>query len=272
MNHFLTIFSLWALLSSACAQPVPSGKRGKEKRHGPPKPGEFLKAFDLDHDGKVSKVEFDTGERTSRLAPEARGKLFARLDKDQDGFITPKELASPDRDHSMSKADLNKDGRISKEEFSKHPPFEKIPVERRDKMFKRFDHNSDGFIDRKDGRHGAGRMGPRGEKYPRLRLNDLDLDKSGALSWEEFRKSPSLQNLSKEERRKAFQKFDANKDDELSSKELRSPFERGPGKGPRKRLLKNNLKPKSSVGDVTGIFVVQLEAGSNEGGEGNLVR
>ena len=234
MKYFLTIFSFLALLSSVCAQPVPTGERGKEKRQGPPKAGEFLKAFDLDKDGKVSKEEFGSGERTSRLDPASRGKLFARLDKDKDGFITPKEVASPNRYHSMAKADLNKDGRISKEEFFKHPPFAKIPVERMGKMFERFDHNSDGFIDRKDGRHGGGRVGPRGERFPRVRLKNLDSDKSGALSWKEFQKSPTLKNLSKEERRHAFRRLDADKNDELSSKELKSPFERGSGKKPQR--------------------------------------
>ena len=118
--------------------------------------------------------------------------------------------------------------------FFKHPPFAKIPVERMGKMFERFDHNSDGFIDRKDGRHGGGRVGPRGERFPRVRLKNLDSDKSGALSWKEFQKSPTLKNLSKEERRQAFRRLDADKNDELSSKELKSPFERGSGKKPQR--------------------------------------
>jgi Ca2+-binding EF-hand superfamily protein len=67
-----------------------------------------------------------------------------------------------------------------------------------------------------------------------VRLKNLDSDKSGALSWKEFQKSPTLKNLSKEERRQAFRRLDADKNDELSSKELKSPFERGSGKKPQR--------------------------------------
>lgn len=235
VKFFHTLIATCILISPVCAQSGQGGeKHKKDKRNGPPKPGEFLKAFDRNKDGKVSREEFDKGERTSQLQIEVRGKLFARLDKDGDGFIDPKEMVPHHGRRSMEKADVDKDGRISKEEFSKHPPFSKIPAERLDNMFARFDRNSDGFIDRKDGRPSGGRRGSRGEKFPRVKIEELDADKNGSLSREEFLKSPGLKDLSEKEKNHAFQRRDDDKNGEISPKELRPPFERG-GKKPPKR-------------------------------------
>lgn len=232
---FQTLIAITVLVSPVYAQKGQEGeKRKKDKRHGHSMPGGFLKVFDVNKDGKVSREEFGKGGRVSRLDPAEREKLFSRLDKDGSGFIDPKEMVSHRGRSPMEKADTDKDGRISKEEFFNHPPFSKIPADRLGKMFERFDQNSDGFIDRKDGGPAGWRKGPRGDKFPRLRMEELDTDKSGTLSREEFHKSPGLKNLSEKDRNHAFQRLDDDKNGELSPNELRPPFERG-GRKPPKR-------------------------------------
>lgn len=224
------------LLSCASAQEK-GGDHRREDRKGPPRPEEFLKAYDLNKDGKVSKEEFSSGERASRLDPEIRSKIFNRLDKDGDGFISIKELkgmAPKKGHHPLAKADLNKDDRISKEEFATHPPFAKMSEERRDRMFTRLDQNSDGFLDQKEGRHG-GRKGPHGEKpQPRIRIKGLDLDGNGSLSWGEFQNAPVVLALPENEQRKLFQRFDKDKDGEIGNEEIRDKAEPRRGKPDKK--------------------------------------
>ncbi|MFT6179903.1 MAG: Ca2+-binding EF-hand superfamily protein [Paracoccaceae bacterium] len=224
------------LLSCAFAQEKGRDHR-RDHRKGPPRPEEFLKAYDLNKDGKVSKKEFAAGKRASRLDPEIRVKIFDRLDKDGDGFISSKELkgmAPKKGPHPLEKADLDKDDRISKEEFASHPPFAKMSDERRDKIFARLDHNSDGFLDQQEGRRG-GRNGPRGEKHlPRIRIKGLDLDHNGSLSWREFQKAPAVLPLPENEGRKWFQKLDKDKDGEITSEEIRDKGEPRSGKPEKK--------------------------------------
>jgi len=225
----LSILSSLLLIFPVGAQgPPPERSRGK----GDPKPRsssvELIKRFDSNKDGKLSREEFDQGDRVRDLTPEIRGKLFGRLDKDGDGFIARKELveipAPRGGRHGFGRADTNKDGRISFEEFSKSPPrFADFPLERMKAMFERFDRNKDGFLDAKDhpDHHRDGRR-----PLPRISLKGLDSDKNGFLSWPEFQNAPAVRSLEEKERRRLFSRLDADQDGELSSKELRMPFER----------------------------------------------
>jgi Ca2+-binding EF-hand superfamily protein len=94
-----------------------------------------VRAMDKDGDGKVSKDEF-TGP------PQA----FDRLDANQDGFVTMQEASRMMRPggvrpgagpmgEGLRAMDKNKDGKISRDEFTGPPP-----------LFDRLDRNSDGFI------------------------------------------------------------------------------------------------------------------------------
>ncbi len=227
---------------------IAPGVIAQERDGGPPKHKgkrperartmDFLKHHDSDSDGKVSRQEFAKAKRASQLSEEDREKIFARLDKNGDGFITSKDLKSmeDDRfDHFLEKADQDSDKRVSREEFLKNPPFGGASGERLNKMFDHMDQNSDGFLDIKDRRKGRGRMRPPGERrFPMLNFKELDADKNGTINWREFQKSSAMKNLPGKERREFFQKIDADNDESVTREELKSHSEKRMPKKPRR--------------------------------------
>lgn len=101
----------------------------------------FFRAIDADRDGKLSGEEL-----------AAAGDALKKLDRNNDGFVTPEELAPPGPGgpgrpqqgggaeafrERLKQADTNGDGKLSKEEAP----------ERFKQNFDRIDANSDGFID-----------------------------------------------------------------------------------------------------------------------------
>jgi len=214
-------------------------ERGGESPHkGKRAPGKhfdgFIKHHDRDQDGKVSPAEFAEGERAGRLSEEARGKIFARLDKDSDGFITGKELRVRERGMPkpfLKKADRDGDGRISREEFLANPVFKRAGDERLNKMFDRMDQNQDGFLDQKDREAGRDKRRP-----PRGNQRELDLDQNGTIDFEEFQKAPWVGRMPQNERERIFKSMDGNEDGEISVAELRRHLE--------KRSSKSSKEPR----------------------------
>ncbi|KUG21719.1 hypothetical protein ASZ90_008523 [hydrocarbon metagenome] len=89
--------------------------------------------IDNDNDGKISKKEYIN----------AVTKTFDTLDKNMDGFLTREELNAVGKIHYrklVKEDDINKDGKVSKEEFGNAS----------EKKFKIMDKNNDGFIDRQE--------------------------------------------------------------------------------------------------------------------------
>jgi Ca2+-binding EF-hand superfamily protein len=100
----------------------------------------FLKDFDTDRDGKVTKEEF---------AARAKDR-FAMRDLDSDGVIGPEDLPPGKRDRAMRKKEgAEKEG--TKEEGKGRGWFslERL-MGRTDKRFARLDQNGDGVIDAAD--------------------------------------------------------------------------------------------------------------------------
>jgi Ca2+-binding EF-hand superfamily protein len=92
-----------------------------------------FKKIDGNNDGKISKKEF----------LDAAIKNFNIIDKNKDGFLTIDELKAIgkiDAIKFMKEVDINKDGKISKEEF----------IKAAEKKFKLLDKNNDSFIDQKE--------------------------------------------------------------------------------------------------------------------------
>ena len=198
-----------------------SGERGERPRKGPPRDG-FMFAYDRNRDGKVSFEEFGSVERAASLKHEGRRRLFDHLDKNKDGMITPSELPKsapkPVRD-----GDLDKDGRISMEEFRRNSRLRGIGEERISAMFSRMDRNRDGVLTSKDFKRRAMPVPEHGE------MKKLDTDGDGALSFEEWSRSPRHKEVSLEELQRRFKALDRNKDGEIDGKERDRLHRRGEG-------------------------------------------
>jgi hypothetical protein len=92
-----------------------------------------FKKIDTNNDGKISKKEYI----------DAVIKTFDKIDRNTDGFLTKDELKAIDKidvEEFMKEEDINKDGKISKKEFTQAA----------EKRFKLLDKNNDGFIDQKE--------------------------------------------------------------------------------------------------------------------------
>jgi Ca2+-binding EF-hand superfamily protein len=124
----------WAQKHGDQADNKPGGKHGNFSER-------ILKRVDADHDGKISKAEFD-----------AEGaKLFAKLDENGDGKIAQNEM--PQRHWArfggkmFDRMDADGDGKVTKSEFQAAG----------EKMFQRMDKNGDGTVEKSE------MQGPHGE-------------------------------------------------------------------------------------------------------------
>jgi len=96
--------------------------------------GNALDQADANHDGKVTKEEYT----------DARAALFAKMDRNGDGFIDDADSREGANERGQRAAaalrgriDTNGDGKISKEEFVNAPTM----------VFDKFDANKDGVLD-----------------------------------------------------------------------------------------------------------------------------
>jgi len=199
------------------------GMKGERKRKGPVRE-DFMASYDRNKDGKISFEEFGSTRKTAALEEEGRRRLFNHLDKNKDGTITPNELPKamprPVRD-----SDLNRNGRISFEEFRQNERLKGVSEERIKAMFARMDRDNDRSLTPQDFR----RRGPR--PPDRSESDKLDTDRDHALSFREWKKSPRHKITPEEELRRRFNTLDRNKDGKLDDKDR--DRERENGEGPR---------------------------------------
>ncbi|MHC5043702.1 MAG: EF-hand domain-containing protein [Planctomycetota bacterium] len=141
-----------------------------------------LKQFDTNGDGLIEREEWK--------GPEP---LFARLDADQDGKISQKEIKKFTKeagrrwnnrvsDAAFGRFDDNGDGKISAEEWKSRP-----------ELFQRFDVNGDGFITRGELTPKGPRGGRRAKMYDARSGKDsaafllkFDKNRDGKVSKDEF--------------------------------------------------------------------------------------
>ena len=246
------------LLPAVCmAQPEkgpkgkPDGKMGEN--HGSPgAPGPGMEAWkaDTDHDGFISKAEFDAMPRIDKLPEDKRENLFKRFDKDGDGKLSRDELGRLGKPHDgqgqpmkrLWELDTDKSGGISSEEFKAGELFKKLPPDKQDAVFHRLDTDGDGVISPKDRpeppfKHPDGKRGPKGPDGENpdsgrppdepMRINQkLDTNTDGALSFEEFRLGTAMKNLTEDQQEDRFELLDRNHDQKISPEDF-PPAEAG---------------------------------------------
>lgn len=130
---------------------------------------------------------------------------------------------------AWSQADLDRDGKISKEEFKAIPRVRKLPEEKQDEIFMRLDKDSDGFV----GQTEISGFGRSRDGRPMRRLWELDTDRSGGISLEEFKQGPFFKKLPAEKMIELFHRLDTNGDGLITPKDKPEPPPNRGGKGRR---------------------------------------
>lgn len=137
-------------------------REGKDKeregRHPHPPFVEGVEMFmklDTDQDGVITKQEFFTSPRISRLPEEKRERIFARLDRDGDGSLSKEDIQEiqkegEQRARDFRELDADASGGLNFEEFSQGKFLQKLSEEKRREIFERLDTNRDGEISPKD--------------------------------------------------------------------------------------------------------------------------
>jgi Ca2+-binding EF-hand superfamily protein len=133
----ILVIGLIALSTSGCAMVARNALAAGTKRD----PGEMLANADTNGDGRITRAEFIA----------ARAKLFARLDRNGDGYLDKQDVpqglfarrngeAADRLQQAMMMLDKNGDGRISHDEFVNGPSL----------LFDRADTNHDGVVDARE--------------------------------------------------------------------------------------------------------------------------
>lgn len=131
------------------------------------------------------------------------------------------------------KADANGDGGVDFAEFSKLPRIAKLDEEKQKKLFARFDKNGDAKLEK----HEMPRFGRPPHGRGPEQLFQLDADKSGGVSFEEFQKGEFFKKLPEARQKKIFSHLDTDGDGQITRKDKPPGPPRGMGKprGPEMR-------------------------------------
>ena len=199
-------------------------------------PDEFIKRFDKDGDGKLTRDEL----------PPFFAKAFAAADKDGDGKLNREEVATmlqtirqffaaggPPKgpidvekvvDNLLKQFDTNQDGKISRQEAKG----------RLADIFDQMDQNKDGFLDRKELRALAERMQANAKKGGPAAANEamdfdaLDKNADGRLSRDELKGTPWYNR---------FAEIDTDKNGQIDRREFEAFLERE-----REKTITNDKK------------------------------
>lgn len=212
----------------------PAGEKG-ERRGQPRHLMEAWKLADTNHDGFLSKAEFDAMPRLVNLPEEKRENLFKRLDKDNDGQLSRDELGvfgKPRGGHDQPmkrlwELDSDKSGGISFEEFKAGQLFMKLPPAKQETVFSRLDTDGDRMITPKDRPQAPfkhkkkqdGKHPDDGGEVDHVNRK-LDLNGDGALSFEEFRAGPAVKDLTEDQQEDRFELLDRNRDQKISPEDV----------------------------------------------------
>ena len=220
----MLVFSVPLTASPGKKGPGEHGKRAGKMDHAH-RGEKHMQAFrerDTNGDGFLSFEEFGQMERLSRLPVEDRKKIFAYLDKNQDGKLHRSELypsSAPSRFGKLLKhfdrLDSDASGGLSVEELRNVPMFRNASAEQLERLFRKIDRNKNQQLER----HELSKAEPKVD--PSIHFEKHDVDKSGGLSFEEYSSMPFMNKMSNDRRRKIFERIDLNKDQQLSPEEIK---------------------------------------------------
>ena len=136
---------------------------------------------------------------------------------------------------TWKQADQNGDGVITREEFDQMPRLQKLPNDQRERLFKRLDKNQDGQMGKDEIRRILEK--PRHRDGLMTRIWELDTDKSGGISFEEFQQGRMVQKIDLEKQKAIFGRLDEDGDGVVTPKDKpKRPRDRPEGKRDQHRM------------------------------------
>lgn len=145
-------------------------------------------------------------------------------------------------------ADKDQDGFISPAEFAAMPRLQNLSEDKRANLFKRLDKSGDGRLSREE----LGRIAKPhdGQGPPMQRLWELDTDKSGGVSFDEFKAGKVYGKLPLEKQESLFRRLDTDGDGTISPKDRpKPPFRPDGGKDHSGRPDGGKDRPDGPVPD-----------------------
>jgi Ca2+-binding EF-hand superfamily protein len=126
------------------------------------------------------------------------------------GPVAPRNAPLQPFAESWLKADPDKDGFITREEFDQLPRLTNVADDKRKRLFQRLDKDEDGRLSRDE--LTRLRKTPENTAQPMKRLWELDTDKSGGVDFEEFKTGHMFMKLNPERQKAVFDRLDTNHD------------------------------------------------------------
>lgn len=128
---------------------------------------------------------------------------------------------------AWKQADKDGDGFLTRGEFDAMPRIQRLPEDKRAKIFARLDKDGDSRLNRQElSRQRRPQDGPR--HPPMHRLWELDTDKSGGISPEEFKAGHPTAKLPPDRQMEIFRRLDRDGDGEITRKDKPEPPHRMP--------------------------------------------